>query len=367
MKNVIIVGGGFAGVRAALTLKDKIKTSDIKIILIDRNTFHTFTPSLYEVATAEESQQNVRIPYGAIFNHKIEIIHGEVQEIDSLKKIIFFESFGETGEKKELVYDYLIFALGSQAEDFGIEGIKEHGLTLKTLSDAVRIKNALKTARKVIVGGGGFSGTELACELTVNRKYLNVVMIHGADVLLKELDREVSRLAKERLEKAGVKLILGERIKRVTATIVETVSGRIFPYDVFIWTGGVRSNKLLGDIKVDGSLRVDNQRDIFAAGDASVPGVAPKAEEMGKIAAENVLRSIKRESLVNFSYRQTGYVIPLGSHFAVFTIGKYHISGIFAYIIKHLILLHYLLQILPLLEALRRFRKFEKDLGTFAS
>lgn len=361
MINVIILGGGFAGIRAGLAFKNKIKSHNIHVTLIDKNNFHVFTPSLYEVAASEESELNVVIPYKTIFNDKIKIVQGKVQRIDTSKQIVFLESSVNILEKKEYSYDYLIFALGSESADFGIQGIKEYSVSLKTLEDALQIKNALKKAKKIVVGGGGFSGTELACELAAHRSQLDITLIQGSLTLLKELGDEVSQLAKKRLEEGNIHLILGKYIKKITKTMVEIEDGKTFPYDIFIWTGGVRSNKLLGDIKVDKTLQVQNQKNIFAVGDAVSPSVAPKAEKMGEVAAENILRLIKKEPLQPYSYVNLGRVVPLGSHFAVFARGKYHISGIFVYILQQLIFLRYLLQILPFFEALKRFGKFEKD------
>ncbi len=356
MINVIILGGGFAGVRAAITLRNKVGSHDLHIIIIDKNSFHTFTPSLYEVATAEESQGNVVIPYKYIFKNPFEFVEGSVERIDATEQKILLD------KNREYTYDYLICALGSETADFGIEGIKEYAIPMKTLEDAIKIKKALKNAKKIIVGGGGFSGTELACELMTHKGHLDITLIQGSSILVKELGDGVSLLAKKRLEKGNVHLALGERIKKVTKDAVEVESKKIFPYDVFIWTGGVKSNNLLGKVEVDEFLRVNNYKNIFAVGDMVIPGVAPKAEKMGEIAAENVLRSIKREALASFSYRHLGYVVPLGSHFATFAMGKFHISGIFAYMLQQLIFFRYLLTIVPFFEAMRRFIRFEKDL-----
>lgn len=357
MTEIVILGGGFAGVRAGLTLQKKIKSSDnIHVTLIDKNSYHLFTPSLYEVATAEEPKRNVEIPFSLIFNHSIDFIKGDVEKIDTGgQKVLLIN-------KKEYRYDYLIFGLGSASADFGIPGIKEFGIPLKNLEDAVKIKTAIASAKKIIVGGGGFSGTELACELTAHHKQKEVVLIQGSGVLLKELEDGVSRLAKKRLEKGGVELVLGEHIKKVTKDSVETESGKVFPYDIFIWTGGVRSNKLLGQIKVNDALQVFGLKNVFAAGDTVAPGVAPAAQKMGETAAENIWKSIKGESLVQYHYKNSAYVVPLGSHFATFAMGKFHVSGFLAYFIQQLIFLRYLLQILPPIEALKRFGKFEKDL-----
>lgn len=359
MMEIVILGGGFAGVRAGLILQKRIqKSDDIHVTLIDKNSFHLFTPSLYEVAASEEPQRNVTIPLSAIFNSSISLIKGDVQRIDTAKQKILLSG------KREFSYDYLIFALGSQSFDFDIPGVKEYGIALKTLEDALRIKSFLKKGKKVIVGGGGFSGTELACELVTHwDKNLNITIIQRSAVLLKELGGEISRLAKKRLEKGGVRLVFGEHIKKVTKETAETEKAS-YPCDTFIWTGGVAANTLLGKIETDEALRLRNFKNVFAAGDAVSPGVVRMAEKMGETAAKNVLRLIKGEPLIKYQYKDSLYLVPLGSHFAAFSFGKFHISGFLAYIIQQLIFLYYLLRILPPISALKRFRRFERDLVT---
>ncbi len=357
MKRVIILGGGFAGIRTALTLKNKIRSYDLNVIIIDRNSSHTFTPSLYEVAAAEESERNATIPYKSIFNNAFEVVKGNVEKIDTERQKIFLDNNGEYS------YDYLVFALGSESADFGIPGIKEYGIPLKTLEDATKIKNALKIAKTIIIGGGGFSGTELACELAIHKGHLGITLIQGSTMLLKELGEGISMLAKKRLERSGVNLLFGKHIKKVSKEAIELKGEETLPYDVFVWTGGVKSNNLLGKIEIDENLAVKNLKNVFAIGDAIFPGVAPKAIEMGKIAAENILRSIRNEPLLVFDYRDMGYVIPLGGHFATFAMGKFYISGIFAYVLQQLIFLRYLLTIVPFAEAIKRFVRFERDLN----
>lgn len=357
MVNIVVLGGGFAGIKAALTLRNQVRSHNLHVIIIDRSSSHIFTPSLYEVATAEESQRNVAIPYKYIFKKPLEFVEGNVEKIYATEQKILLD------KNRKYVYDYLICALGSETSYFGIEGIKKYSLPMKTLEDAIEIKNALKSAKKIVVGGGGFSGTELACELIAHKGNLDITLIQGSSILLKELGDGVSLLARKRLEEGNVHLILGERIKKVTKDFVQVAGGRKITYDVFIWTGGVKSNNLLGKVEVNEYLKVNNYKNVFAAGDTVSPGVAPKAENMGEIAAENVSRSIKGEPLLPFRYRHMGYVVPLGSHFATFAMGKYHISGFSVYILQQLIFLRYLLTIVPFFEAMRRFMRFEKDLG----
>jgi len=368
MKNVVILGGGFAGLRAALVLKNKVKSHNLHITLIDKHSFHVFTPSLYEVATAEEPQLNVVIPYGVIFNKNIEVVRGNVGNIDISKKTIFIDSADGKERGQEFEYDYLIYALGSHTQDFGIPGIREYGVGLKTLEDAVKIKNALSEIimtgkNKVVVGGGGFSGTELACEIAAHQPRLDVTMIQGSPILLKELGDGFSELAKKRLEEGNVRVILGVHIKKVNSKTVVIDGDKEVPYDLLVWTGGVGSDKLLGDIEVNNFLQVKGHENIFAAGDTISPGVAPRAEKMGRVAAENVLKSIKGNNLLPYSYRHLGYIVPLGSHFAALAMGKFHISGVLAFFVQQIVFFLYLLRIVPPLEALKRFRKFEKTLN----
>ena len=363
MIEIVILGGGFAGVRAGLIFKNKIPTSDnIHVTLIDKNSFHLFTPSLYEVATAEEPERNVVIPLSAIFNNSVDLVAGMVEGIDAGKQKVSLTPSTSSGQAKEYKYDYLIFALGSESADFGIPGIKEFGIPLKTLDDATKIKTKLATAKRIIVGGGGFSGTELACEFMAHHKQKEISLIQGSAVLLKELEDGVSSLAKKRLEEGGVRLILGEHIKKVTKDSVATESGKVLPYDLFVWTGGVKSDKLLGEIKTNECLQVLGLKNVFAAGDVVNPGVARAAMKMGEIAAENVLKNIKGEALMEYHYKNSAYVVPLGSHFAAFQMGKFNVSGFPAYFLQQFIFLRYLFQILSPIEALKRFRKFEIDL-----
>lgn len=356
MVSVVILGGGFAGIRAALFFRNKVKSYDLRVTIIDKNSFHTFTPALYEIATAEESQANVKIPYQYIFKKPVEFVEGNVERIDTKEQKVFLD------KNREYAYDYLIFALGSESSDFGIPGVSKYGIPLKTLSDSVRIKDTLRNSKKIIVGGGGFAGTEIACELATHKGHLEITLIQGQPILLKELGDGVSELAKKRLEKGNVHLIFGKHIKKVTKENIEIEGGETFPYDLFVWTGGVKSNNLLGKIEVDETLAVKNLRNVFAAGDVVSPGVARRAITMGKIAVENILRDITGKPLLQYNYRDIGYLVPLGSHFATFAMGKYHISGFPAYILQQLILFKYLLEILPFLKAVKRFIRFEKDL-----
>lgn len=168
-KHIVVIGGGFAGIATLIRLRKRLFGIPVKITLIDKNTYHLFTPSLYEVATSEEPKKNVAIPFSKIFGYDIHRIHDVVEKIDPTTNTLTLK---ETGL---LSYDYLVLAAGSQPAFMGIPGLEKYATGFKTLQDALTIKKKIrdlcckdgKCNRKVqvVVGGGGFAGTELAAEL----------------------------------------------------------------------------------------------------------------------------------------------------------------------------------------------------------
>ncbi len=426
MKQIVILGGGFAGIAAALAIKKSLSKKDAKVVLIDKNSFHLFTPSLYEVATSEEPKSNIAIPFKEIFGKRIEIIQAEVEKIDSVKQVVMLgkqpstslrqkvSSLSEQHEPKgfgEISYDYLLIALGSEPAYFHIPGLKENSIALKSLREAVMVRNKILTMCckeglpngrqgecnkkvQVVIGGGGFSGTELAAELLTYKKKiarqhhldpscLQVTIIQGSDRLLKELDPHVSTIAKKRIKSKNVTFAFGGHISKVTKTSVFTDDNKVYPYDLLIWTGGVQANitawksnlpvNKRGQIIVNNSLQVQGRQHIFAAGDIAqyidtktqkpAPTVAQVAEDEGKIAGENITRLLQHKQLTNYRYRHIGYVVPLrGKYAAAELMGWLHFDGFIGWIVQQIIFLYYLIKILPLWKALRRWNTFESDL-----
>ncbi|OGH13550.1 MAG: hypothetical protein A3H50_00320 [Candidatus Levybacteria bacterium RIFCSPLOWO2_02_FULL_37_10] len=394
MTNIVVLGGGFAGVAAGLSLLKHIKNQ--KIILIDKNSFHLFTPSLYEVATSEEPMRNIAIPFKEIFGDKAEIITGAITSINPKTQRIKLKDL-------EISYDYLILALGSEPAYYDIAGLSEYSLPLKTITDAVKIKDSmhklydLKAPKNemvsIIIGGGGFSGTELAAELleyvyklskehSLPPNLIKICIIAGSEKLLKELDDHVSNIATTRLKKLGADFIFGSHIKEVFKNKLTTDKNQEFSFDILIWTGGVKANSLLqsfglvlsksGQVEVNEFLQTKEFPNFFAVGDIAefidpvskrpAPGVAQVAEEEGKIAGENIARLIEKKPLVPYKLKHFGYIVPLRGRYAVFATGTLHIKGFFGWIIQQFIFLRYLLGILPFYKAFRKWNQFEKDL-----
>lgn len=397
MEKIVILGGGFAGISAGLYLKKTLSKTGAKLILIDTNPFHLFTPSLYEVATSEEPQKNIAIPFLEIFGNSIELITSEIIKIDPRSQNVKLKN------GKDISYDYLTIALGSEPEFYNIDGLVQYSFPLKTAADGLKIKdkihklcdlNAAKEKEvSIVVGGGGFSGTELAAELCgyvhelskehkISPKLFNICIIQGSEKLLKELDNHVSDIAEKRLSKMGAEMVFGSHIKKVTKDFVQTDKDEKFPYDILIWTGGVRANRVVADsglplnkggqVLVNQYLQLNDHKNVFAVGDIAefidptsgkiVPAVAQVAEDQGKIAAENIIRSIQKKPLTTYKYKHFGYIVPLKGRYAVFAMGTLYIKGFFGWIIEQFVFLRYLLGILSFPKAFKRWNEFEKDL-----
>jgi NADH dehydrogenase len=397
-KHIVVVGGGFAGIAALIRLRHKLYGVPHKITLIDRNTFHLFTPSLYEVATSEEPKKNVTIPFAKIFPRGVEMIHKMVTTLDPLTNTITFD------DKSTLLFDYLILTAGSQPAFMGIPGLEKYGTGFKTLKDGLIIRDKIKNLcckdgkckRKVqvVIGGGGFAGSELAAELLtykdriavqhgLDKNCLEMTIIQGSDHLLKELDPRVSRIAEQRLNEPNVHFAFGGHIKEVTKTEVLTDNGKSFPYEILIWTGGVEPNSLAkannlpvthrGGLIVNNYLQVKSYDNIFAAGDIAsyvdpvsqrpAPNVAQVAEEQGAIAGENVAAMIKNEAIKPYHFRHWGYVVPLKGYFAAAELTyNIRLTGFAGWVLQQMVLLRYLIGILPWNKALGRFDTFEMEM-----
>ncbi|OGD95867.1 hypothetical protein A3F02_01895 [Candidatus Curtissbacteria bacterium RIFCSPHIGHO2_12_FULL_38_9b] len=296
-----------------------------------------------------------------------------------------------------------MICLGSEPTYFNIEGLAENSISLKRLSDAVRIKDSIEQLFhqkiiynkkiSIVIGGGGYSGTELAAELTNYRDRLldnqtnsnslvQISILEAADRLLCNLDPKISEIAKRKLISYHVNLLFNCMIKKVTNEHIETVSGQRYPYDLLIWTGGIKASSILlksgfktnkhGQIRVDDNLKVIGYNDIFAAGDCveyimpqtkiPVPSLGQTAKEQGKIAGENIFRLVNDEDFLEYKYKNFGFLIPLRGRYVVAVLNFIHIHGFLAWVIQQLIFLRYLVEILPVYRAIKRWNQFERSL-----
>lgn len=366
MTKVVILGGGFAGVSAAKTLLEKSRRSEVQITLVDKNSYHLFTPSLYEVASSEEPQKNICIPLHEILKG-VEIVKDEVVKIDKESKVIEFKN-------QTLSYDYLIVSLGSEPEYREIPGLKEHSIPFKTLNDAVRIRNLIREKLKtkeqvqVLVGGGGASGCEFSAEL-VNHlgNKVKVTLIQKSPQLVKELNIEAAKVAFKRLIDNNVDIDFGERITKVHDGFIETDRNDEHKFDVLVWVGGVKPSSVVGKSEVNEYLQVKGSENIFAAGDAAfldekIPQTVRVAKEEGEIASRNIVHKLNNEHLEKYEFKNQIFIVPLVGKYAVVQFNNILIKGLFGWVIQQFVFLRYLLSILPINKAIKRWNRFEEYL-----
>ena len=378
VKNIVILGGGFGGFRTALNLERSLRRDRrYRIILIDQNTFHLYTASLYEVATGELSPRCVLLPFHRCLDHKkIDFINATATELDPVKKII------KTSSGDQIPYWKLVFALGGDTEDFGIPGVTQFGLGIKSVTDAERIRQNLARcavtkgqAVKVVVGGGGFAGVEVAGELTGYRGCpVEVTVIEAAPRILSGLPEIISKTVSQRLNLLGVKITTSSPIKEVGSDRILLATGREISYDVLIWTAGVRGSRFLNPnvfpldkkkaLVVDRYLRVKGFEDIFVVGDNAATGVAwtaTKAEADGRIAARNIVAQVRKKPLRAYRVFEPPFIIPVGRNWAIAKVGSMIFWGRPASILKDLVLFNYLIKIVPIWKAWKIWWRGESE------
>lgn len=397
MKKVVILGGGFAGVTVGLTLIKNLKQNEAEITLVDENTFQTFHPSLYEVATSEEPKKNIALPFKGIFLNNINFINKKIDKVDIQKQSVIF-SDGQIA-----FWDYLLFCLGSQTNYFSIPGLEKYSFPLSNLKDAIQIKNKINNSiiktiqsgqkANIIIGGGGFSGTELAAEI-VNLQniifknnpklcnLLNVTILEAKVHILAGLDSKVSGFAQNRLNSLNINTVNNCLIKEVEINQLKTSDDQIFPFDLLIWTGGIKGNSILeksglpvdksGRVPVNDYLQIQGYENLYAAGDCALftdpntqkpaPQTAQIAIGEGKIVGKNISSQILEKIPSAFKMKNYSYIVPLKGRYAIADLRFIKLIGFFGWILQQVVFLQYLFMILPFSKALKKWNRFELEL-----
>jgi len=358
---VVIVGCGFGGLWAAQGLK----RAGVDLTVIDRTNHHLFTPLLYQVATAGLSAPAISAPIRHILERQrnATVLLGEVQDIESEKKQVILEDGGA------VPYDYLVVASGSINQYFGNDAWAPYAPGLKTLEEALEIRARILVAFEraereadaakrsawltFVVIGGGATGVELAGTLAeiarhtlkgefrrIDPTRARVVLVEGTDRVLPPYTPDLSEKARLQLERLGVTVWLGKRVTGVDAGGVTLGAERLEAKTV-IWAAGVASSPLgrslgapldrAGRVHVEPDLSVPGHPEIFVVGDLAAvpgaPGTAPAAKQMGRVAAANIIRLLKKEPTEEFRYRDVGQLATIGRNAAVAMIGKLKLSG----------------------------------------
>ena len=395
---IVILGAGFGGLRAALLIAKAVRRRGLgerfRVVLVDRNGYHTYTPNLYEAATTSKETANylkikeiVAFPIAEIINGTgIEFLNAKIESLDISDGDIHIEG----GQK--LKFNYLVLALGSEINYFSIPGLQERALPLKTFMDALKIRDTIlnfvnsgKEKVEIVIGGGGSTGVELAGEIKGWLRDIKITIIEAAPTVLPGFTDKIISVVGRRLKRLGVEIITGESIEKANPTKIVLKSRRELPYDILIWTGGVRASGLVGalPLRIEKRGRVEVVGEmtclpqspdlklygkIYAIGDAvcfydpktgnPIPGVARAALSQASVVARNIVADItntryyRRYKPMNYPY-----IIPVSGKWAAAKIGPFVISGFFGWLFKELVELGYLCSIMPFGRGLKLWLK----------
>jgi len=384
---VVIVGGGFGGLAAAKALRK----TDARIVLVDRQNHHLFQPLLYQVATSVLSPGQIASPIRGILwkQRNATVILGEVSGVDTARRQVFVDSVDREGVALE--YDYLVLATGASHSYFGHDEFEKFAPGLKSLADAVSIRNRILLAFEqaeteedprrhrdlltFVLVGAGPTGVEMAGALAVlvrstlrsefrriDPTSARIVLIDMGNRVLGPFAENLSAAARTRLEHLGVEVRLGHGVEHIDADGVIVAGERIASRTV-IWTAGVApspAGKWLkaetdraGRVRVQPDLGVPGHPEIFVVGDTAsldqdghpLPGVAQVAMQQGRHAGTSIHRRIAgKPTPPPFRYFDKGNMAVVGKGFAVLQSGRLRLSGFLAWMAWAAVHLEFLAQ-----------------------
>jgi len=359
-QRVVIVGAGFAGLWAAKALAG----SALDVLIVDKRNYHTFLPLLYQVAAAELEPGQIAYPVRGVFRRQanVRFALAEVCGLDPLRRTL-----GTDGP--DIPYDYLILALGSGTNYFGVEGAAEHSFGLKTLEEGIALRNhimscfekasltgdpaAQRALLTFVVVGAGPTGVEYSGALAelihgplskdyplLNLSQARVVLLEAASHILSPFPVELRRYGLGKLGRKGVEVRLGAQVLRVEADAVHLQDGDVLAARTVVWTAGVRGPDAAGKlglaagpggrVPVDETLQCREHPGIFAVGDMAwfegpgggLPQLAPVAMQQGRAAAANIKRLHAGKPCKAFRYRDRGTMATIGRAAAVAVFGR---------------------------------------------
>ena len=374
-KRVLILGAGFGGLTTAMELARL--DSGATVTLIDRVNFHLFTPILYQVATGLVEPGHIAYAVRSIAReYGFGFREGEVLEIDLERRRVVLDS-GELG------YDALVLALGSTTNYFGNEGLQRHALPLKTLRDAVAIRNRIldqferaeaepdpqrKQARlTIVVVGGGATGIELIGSIrtlvgkgllrdypAINPADVRLLLVEGGPGLLGGMDPWMGDRARDRLIEKGVEVLLGTTVTEVTPEGARLDDGTFIASRTVIWAAGVRPTPITADLPlekgrdrrlvVDEYLQVEGRPGVYALGDCAwfpvrsqggrpAPPNAATAVREARVVAHNVAAELADGARRRYEYQNEGNLVSLGQGDALAEVRGVRLEGLPAWLL----------------------------------
>src|SRR4051812_23245739 len=374
---IVIVGGGFAGLYAALEFEKSFAARpNVEITLINKENFFLFTPMLHEIAAGDLDLTNIVNPVRKLLKN-VAFFEGRVQNIDlNARRIVV--SHGFDGHAHTIDFDQIVLSLGSTTQFFGLPGVEENALTMKSLSDAVKLRNRLiaileaadtecslaerRQLLSVAVAGAGFAGVETLASINdflrnslrfypnLHPEDLKLTLIHPGEVILPELSPQLGKYAQRKLEQRGVEVMAHARVASYDGSQIELASGGVIPARTLIWTAGTMPNPLIstlpcaverGRVKVTAELAVPDWPGVWVLGDCAVvpdlttgkfcPPTAQHALRQGKIVAQNIVAHLDGGEFKKFDFKTIGQLATIGRRAGVASIFGVNVSGFLAW------------------------------------
>ncbi|MDE1727705.1 MAG: NAD(P)/FAD-dependent oxidoreductase [Thaumarchaeota archaeon] len=396
-KKILVLGGGFAGVECVRKLESYFrKEEDIQITLVSEDNFFLFTPMLPQVASGTIETRHIVIPVRTLLK-RAKFYEAEVKDIDPYGKTV---TLSGTKEKRgiSLHYDYLVLALGSQTNFFGMDKLEELAYSMKTLNDAVVLRNRVidmleqadnetdpilkKSLLTFVIVGGGFAGIETAGELmdllhdarkfypNIEKTDIRVIVLEAMSAILPGFNEKLAKFALEKLHGRGIEVKVSTKLSSFTGdeVLIEDAHPQVDPNKqslvssiqtrTLVWTAGVTPVDIIkksvfktnrGGIVVDEFLQAIDFPEVFAVGDCCyiidpktnrpLPPTAQSAESEAEIVAKNLHALITNRKKEKFVYSPKGQMAVIGKRSAIASMFGIHLHGIFAWMLWRIIYL----------------------------
>ncbi len=418
-RRILILGGGFGGLYAAMHLQRLLrKQPDVEIVLVNRENFFSFTPMLHEVAASDVDLTHIVNPVRKLLD-RVRFFVGEVEHVDLERRFVrVVHGSGRDRHHHDLDFGQLVIGLGCTTNFYGLPGLEDHALPMKSLGDAIALRNRLiasleeadtecsaragrrHTLTTVVVAGGGFAGVETLGAVNdfareALRFYpnlaptdLRMVLVHSGSEILPELDSRLGTYARKKLVGRGIEMRLGVRVRSASEDRVELSDGVSIATRTLVWTAGTSPHPLLaalpckkeaGRLLVSRCLEVPDWPGVWALGDCAwvpdpngrpYPPTAQHALRQGRVVAENVFALLRGDPKRPFVFRALGQLASIGRRAGVAQIFGLRFSGFVAWWLWRTIYLAKLPRVEKKLRVLLDWTldlAFSKDLVQFAT
>jgi NADH:ubiquinone reductase (H+-translocating) len=375
-KRIVILGGGFGGLYTALEMERTIaRDPDIEVTLVNHDNFFLFTPMLHEVAASDLDMTHIVNPIRKLLK-RVQFFQGDVERIRFEERLVEV-SHGRVHHQHQLEYDHLVIGVGNITNYYNLPGLEENALTMKSLGDAIFLRNRLiqnleeadfecTDARKplltIVVAGGGFAGVETIAAVNdflrealtfynnLEQRDLRIILVHSGPVILPELNPKLGAYAQKKLKERGIELRLDTRVLAYTNGIVELSDGSRIASKTLVWTAGTAPHPILdtvpcskdrGRIRANEYMEVLDWPGVWAVGDcASIPDprtgqpyppTAQHALRQGRVLAGNVWASLRGDTKKPFVFSTLGQLAAIGKRTGVAQVFGFNFSGFVAW------------------------------------